>query len=772
MIHRCRSIASLVACALALLINGPALAQNSAASPSISYTRDIQPIFTEKCVACHACNDAACQLNLGSAEGAQRGGSKVPVYQGERSTAVDTTRLFYDASTEEGWRKKGFYSVLDNQGSQAALMARMLELGHKTSIEPNAKLPDEIVLGLNRTNMCPLPQEFDAYAGAHPKEGMPLAVTGLTDQQYQTLQRWLSAGAPVETTSIQPNRAEASQIAQWEALLNRPGASEALAGRWLYEHLFLAHVYFEGGEPGHFFQWVRSRTPSGKAVDIIASRRPNDPPGSEFYYRLVPVNGVIVHKTHITYPMGPHKLERVKQLFYSGDWQVAALPGYGPQRRANPFETFEAIPAAARYQFMLDNAEYFVRTFIRGPVCRGQIATDVIRDNFWALFQDPSQDLYVTDARYRGEATPLLAMPGQIDDVGSVLSLWRSYRDKRNDYERLRRDAYAHMAPPTWSTLWMGNDNALLSIFRHFDSASVTKGLIGDVPLTLWLFDYPLLERTYYQLAVNFDVFGNVSHQLQTRLYFDLIRNGAEVNFLRLMPAGKRGEILDDWYQNSGKIKMWMDYQDIDTSTESALNLDKHHATRDFGLKLLQRTTGLNAAPDPINRCVSAYCSRPDQPEVFRNAEQSLSRLVSRPAAGLKVIGQLPEATMLRIEAPDGQRQVYSLLRNRAHSNVAFLLGEAYRYQPGLDTLTLYPGVLSSYPNFMFNVKTEDVPEFVEDLEAARDDQGKFERIVQRWGIRRSHPQFWRYFHDLSSYIKETQPIETGVLDMNRYENL
>jgi hypothetical protein len=26
-----------------------------------------------KCVACHACNDSACQLNLGSGEGAARG---------------------------------------------------------------------------------------------------------------------------------------------------------------------------------------------------------------------------------------------------------------------------------------------------------------------------------------------------------------------------------------------------------------------------------------------------------------------------------------------------------------------------------------------------------------------------------------------------------------------------------------------------------------------------------------------------------------------------
>ena len=51
----------------------------------ISYSRDIQPIFTEKCVACHACNDAACQLNLGSGEGAARGATKVPVYDGDRT---------------------------------------------------------------------------------------------------------------------------------------------------------------------------------------------------------------------------------------------------------------------------------------------------------------------------------------------------------------------------------------------------------------------------------------------------------------------------------------------------------------------------------------------------------------------------------------------------------------------------------------------------------------------------------------------------------------
>ncbi|PYD84418.1 peptidylprolyl isomerase, partial [Pseudomonas syringae pv. pisi] len=236
----------------------------------------------------------------------------------------------------------------------------------------------------------------------------------------------------------------------------------------------------------------------------------------------------------------------------------------------------------------------------------------------------------------------------------------------------------------------------------------------GDVPHSMWLFDYPLLERTYYQLAVNFDVYGNVAHQAQTRLYFDLIRNGAEINFLRLMPADLREDMLSDLYQECGKIKMWLDYQKIDDDTPTGIKLDEKAAQRDFASRLIERFGTLNAAPDPINRCTGAYCSRPGLDSSFAQAEQALSRLTSRPAAGLKVIDQLPEASMLRIEGSNGKRLIYSMLRNRAHSNVAFLLGESYRYIPGLDTLTVYPGVLSSYPNFIFNIPVAQVPAFVD----------------------------------------------------------
>jgi len=79
--------------------------------------------------------------------------------------------------------------------------------------------------------------------------------------------------------------------------------------------------------------------------------------------------------------------------------------------------------------------------------------------------------------------------------------------------------------------------------------------------------------------------------------------------------------------------------------------------------------------------------------------------------------------------------------------------------------------VLTSYPNFIFDLEASEADAFVAALEQVRD-TASFERVVERWGIRRSHPDFWHYFLDLSNYLRETEPAEAGMLDMNRYQNL
>jgi len=50
----------------------------------LSYRADIQPILERRCVVCHACYDAQCQLKLSAWEGVARGASKQKVYDGAR----------------------------------------------------------------------------------------------------------------------------------------------------------------------------------------------------------------------------------------------------------------------------------------------------------------------------------------------------------------------------------------------------------------------------------------------------------------------------------------------------------------------------------------------------------------------------------------------------------------------------------------------------------------------------------------------------------------
>ena len=79
--------------------------EESLAQKAVSYHKDIKPILDSRCVACHACYDAPCQLKLNSTAGMDRGATKQTVYDGARSKAADPTRLFIDATDTEGWRE-------------------------------------------------------------------------------------------------------------------------------------------------------------------------------------------------------------------------------------------------------------------------------------------------------------------------------------------------------------------------------------------------------------------------------------------------------------------------------------------------------------------------------------------------------------------------------------------------------------------------------------------------------------------------------------------
>ncbi|HEX9179985.1 MAG TPA: fatty acid cis/trans isomerase, partial [Burkholderiales bacterium] len=503
----------------------------SAPPAGVSYRRDIQPILDRRCVVCHACYDAQCQLKLTAWEGVARGAGKDKVYDGARLDEAQPTRLFVDAQNASQWRAKGFYPVLNEReptpeaNLSGSVLYRMLDLKRRHPLPADPVLPKPFDFSLDRKQQCPRLEEFDAYEHEYPLGGMPYGLPGLTEREHAVLARWLELGWPYEGPPPLPEAVQ-RQLREWEAFLNGESLKQRLASRYLYEHLFLAHLYFESDRDLNYFRLVRSATPPGEVVKIIAARRPYDDPGVErVYYRLVPERETIVAKTHMPYALGPKRMAKWREWFLDPDYLLEALPSYAVEVAANPFIAFQALPVRSRYRFLLDEAQYTIMNFIKGPVCRGQLALDVIEDRFWVFFRDPDTDPLDRDPGFLAREAGNLRLPSEAGSDAGILGPWLEYSRRETEYLKAKTEfmqrQYSAGTRVTLDLVWGGdgaNPNAALTVFRHFDSASVVQGLVGEPPKTAWIIGYPLLERIHYLLVAGFDVYGNAGHQLNSRL--------------------------------------------------------------------------------------------------------------------------------------------------------------------------------------------------------------------------------------------------------------
>ena len=224
------------------------------------------------------------------------------------------------------------------------------------------------------------------------------------------------------------------QVQGWETFLNGASLKERLMSRYLFEHLFLGHLHFEADATHRAFRLVRSSTPPGQPLQIIASRRPYDDPGvARFWYRLVPEREVILAKTHMPYALSPARMAKYRSWFLGGDVHVGALPSYAVEVASNPFETFRELPIDARYRFLLDEAQFFIMNFIKGPVCRGQMAVDVIEDQFWVVFVDPKANAEAIQGEVLLRQAENLTLPAEQGSDSGLLVPWlKMAREQRS----------------------------------------------------------------------------------------------------------------------------------------------------------------------------------------------------------------------------------------------------------------------------------------------------------------------------------------------------
>ena len=176
---------------------------------------------------------------------------------------------------------------------------------------------------------------------------------------------------------------------------------------------------------------------------------------------------------------------------------------------------------------MLEDAQFTMMGFIKGPVCRGQVALNVIEDRFWIVFLNPAVSWMTKETAFLANIKQDLDMPAE-EGSRLLTASWLRYGAEHEKYVTKRTEFLEELTKGghgvNLDLVWDGdnkNPNAALTVFRHFDSATVVQGLIGPPPKTAWVVGYPLLERIHYLLVAGFDVYGNVTHQVTTRLYMD-----------------------------------------------------------------------------------------------------------------------------------------------------------------------------------------------------------------------------------------------------------
>jgi len=761
----------------------------------ISFTNEVQPILAQRCAVCHSCNDAPCQLNFTSIDGIDRGASIEPVYNGARLTQQDPSRLDIDATSTAEWRAKGFFPVLNERRENPqinrynSLLYKSLTLKRLHDFPTQGRLPEEYDIGTKLTEdesfvhaqVCPTVETYSDFAISNPQWGMPYALPPLSNKEFKTIETWIEQGAKAEP--VKPlSQSLVKEVEKWETFFNGSSKKEQLMSRYIYEHLFIGHLYFKDKSDKDFFMLVRSRTAPGQDIELISTIRPyNDPGVDKFYYRLQRYNRVIVDKTHMPYALNDSRMKRYKELFIDADYSVTKLPSYEAELAANPFKIFAEIPAKNRYKFMLDDAKYFVNGFIKGPVCRGSIALGVIDDHFWVAFMDPDKSYISQDSEFLANVSENLKLPSEQENNASLLSVWATYKAEASQYF-IKKVEYlnTHLDKNKGfglEKIWDGdheNTNAALTVYRHYDSATVLKGFVGDVPKTGWVMDYPILERVHYLLVAGFDVYGKVGHQLSTRLYMDFLRFESELEFLAFLPEKDRIKLHRDWYRESTETDDMLEaFAKLDVKMhETPIEYKTQDVKKELFVKISEHLKNAQAVKgDYLNRCTDFpdICKKSQWAKEITPAARSLVELSSIKGVRTNVF---PNVSFMRIKV-DGSVEndlVFTIIRNKSYLNVTSLIVSEDSRVESEDTIDIVPGFVGAYPNLFLEVGMADVPAFVEQYKTI-DSFEKYDALIDMYGVRRTSERFWLMSDWFYKKHKYENKVYAGLFDLNRYKN-
>lgn len=717
------------------------------------YLDEVQPILAKRCVTCHACTTSPCQLKLSSFEGVQRGANPHNVFSPGLFSSPDGPTRMKDATTVAEWRAKSFYSVTD--GAEDSVMAKFLEHGQQQNLE-NYDLTNAYSLYKGKVESL----KFEC-SGAKASTidtrmstkgtGMPFGLTALPQNEYETLTKWIAAGAPGPSAAAQAALAaprDVDTVTKWENFFNdTSSAKNQLAMRYLYEHVFYGHMHFDDSPTakGDFFEIVRADSQTGDIHEIV-TETPSDDPKAPFFYRFKKVTQIITAKDHTVWHLTDDVMQRWTDLFLNSDWSLDTLPDYSSQ---NPFVVFDAIPGQARDQFMIENSQHLIEAMVKGDVCNGSSATYAIRDRFWTFFLKPESDPSAIDPKL-GNADYSHLDPNSSSSGANEL------------FTSSFETAMAALKPDGLSEqdLWDGNKSdkdAWITVFRHGMSASAHSGPMGQLPETLWVLDYGNYERLYYDLVVLFKVWSKATDQLGTWKTMSDVRAHGEDLFLMFFPEEMRSDLRLQF--TPGVARFTETVMDGAGIPSGLANLDPTQPIADF-VSRIQQYMGTTISPiDALN---------PNPMAAAPSGTDLESELFGLTVQRGQYSDMLPEITWVTIDN-GSQKLDYTLLANRIYWSNSRVIGSflgGMERRPELDSISVVRGHIGAFPELFLEVPAAQA--------AAAIEMGKTSKAARlqvraKYEVPRNSAKFWSFLDDEHTRQLAANPLESGVIDTSQY---
>ena len=745
---------------------------------SATYNNEIQPLFDNRCIACHGCIGSPCNVKLSSFRGVERGGFGKNPYS-LHFDAVPRTGMDVHATVEE-WRQEGFYPVVSRDGSATenlagSMISQLVAAGHQNN-QPGFSREALMSSYTDRyKHSCSSTSDaLRSHLKDNPAAGMPYGLPALSDDQLNQINQWVSAGSPGPTQaelSKDSALANPEVIARWETFFNQPDAQHQLVSRYIFDHVYLSTIAFNES-PGELFKLVRSETAGNTIHDAIAGKptpevvvidspKPYDNPMvyanvDQFYYRLKKMTSRPVQKNHFVWALGQNDIAHLESVFFDREWAKSS-GFYAPWDVGNPFSMYQAIPTKSRYLFLIENSEIIVAGITSGPVCLGQTATYAVKDQFWVYFMDPDHDVSVLDPQLGLRDWGALMDRSPIGNETYDVAYGKTV-------QRLFPDGY------TIDALWDGNKtnkNAWLTVLRHESNTWVMKGRQGGIPRSQWVMGFSGFERIYYDTVAHFEYWGGDTGKLETVGFFNFLRQEFEDDFLLFLPEYVRVKIREDWSKGVGDVGLHLTSFAAKDQPSPIQNNDPKHPLVGVVSAIEAHMGPAIAGPtDHLNPWVKT-------PYAFEKGIANFDEWIEAMATmtvttDYQFPRYMPSMIVMKVNQGENSR-LYSLVVNRVYQTQYTILFQNGVALPDLYTMSVYPDIVGGFPNLFMEINIDQTSAFIQELRDVKS-QADFLEFRDRYAVLRNQRAFWSTYDWFNDWNFTNRKWDAGVFDLSYYD--